>query len=301
MAEIIHDNLETHSRKNVSVGVIISIFASFLIGMSFIIKKYGLAHAEKKGRRASDGGFGYLKDPVWWIGMLFMSTGEILNFVAYMFAPAVIIAPIGAISILTSILLGVLVLKENFRKAQGFGCILIVIGTTILLFISPEIDDMYVLYVFFVFVSVSTLIRLVNTARYSRSLIPYILICSILCTLTISSCKGISVLISHARFEQIYSDDWRLFFIFSIQLIVSIIIQIIYLNKVLDIHSSVKVTPVYYTFFTLFVTAFNSLMYPNTTGKTASFVWGTIIALILTNVGVFITQRYSGSDATVRA
>jgi hypothetical protein len=40
------------------------------IGSSFIIKKKGLIRLSRIGKRASAGGFGYLKDIVWWFGLL---------------------------------------------------------------------------------------------------------------------------------------------------------------------------------------------------------------------------------------
>lgn len=46
------------------------------------------------------GGYGYLKEPVWWSGMLTMAGGEVFNFVAYGFAPAMLVTPLGALSII---------------------------------------------------------------------------------------------------------------------------------------------------------------------------------------------------------
>lgn len=46
------------------------IFLSVFIGSSFIIKKKGLIRLSRIGKRAGAGGFGYLKDIVWWFGLL---------------------------------------------------------------------------------------------------------------------------------------------------------------------------------------------------------------------------------------
>lgn len=43
---------------------------SVFIGSSFIIKKKGLIRLSRIGKRAGAGGFGYLKDVVWWFGLL---------------------------------------------------------------------------------------------------------------------------------------------------------------------------------------------------------------------------------------
>lgn len=46
------------------------------------------------------GGFGYLREPIWWAGLLSMVVGELANFAAYAFAPAVLVTPLGALSII---------------------------------------------------------------------------------------------------------------------------------------------------------------------------------------------------------
>lgn len=45
-------------------------FPLVFIGSSFIIKKKGLIRLSRIGKRAGAGGFGYLKDVVWWAGLL---------------------------------------------------------------------------------------------------------------------------------------------------------------------------------------------------------------------------------------
>lgn len=52
------------------------------------------------GYHAGSGGFSYLKEPTWWAGMLLMIVGEAANFAAYAFAPAILVTPLGALSII---------------------------------------------------------------------------------------------------------------------------------------------------------------------------------------------------------
>lgn len=63
------------------IGVTLAILSSFFIGSSFILKKKTLIKLvqqkeadsvgeQSKGRRAADGGHGYLKDWLWWAGFL---------------------------------------------------------------------------------------------------------------------------------------------------------------------------------------------------------------------------------------
>lgn len=67
--------LSLYHQKEFYIGLILAVSSSIFIGSSFIIKKKGLLRLSKKGSvRASAGGFGYLKDYVWWAGLLSSKT-----------------------------------------------------------------------------------------------------------------------------------------------------------------------------------------------------------------------------------
>lgn len=55
--------------------------------------------------RAGQGGHAYLKEWLWWAGLLSMGAGEVANFAAYAFAPATLVTPLGALSVLVSAIL----------------------------------------------------------------------------------------------------------------------------------------------------------------------------------------------------
>ncbi|XP_020601291.1 magnesium transporter NIPA2-like [Orbicella faveolata] len=82
-------------------GLGLAISSSVFIGTSFIIKKKGLLKVTRSsGTRAGQGGYAYLKEWLWWSGMITMIVGEIANFTAYAFAPAILVTPLGALSVL---------------------------------------------------------------------------------------------------------------------------------------------------------------------------------------------------------
>lgn len=118
-------------------GLALACSSAVFIGSSFIIKKKGLRVAGANGVRAGVdwlqnnvadaeyrwkavlrnadaldnyilthlchtgiGGYSYLMEPLWWAGMLTMIVGEIANFAAYAFAPAILVTPLGALSII---------------------------------------------------------------------------------------------------------------------------------------------------------------------------------------------------------
>jgi hypothetical protein len=109
-------------------GLVLAVSSSIFIGASFIVKKKGLRAAGATGIRAGltpgravvtvvmhghdklsrvyfaynagSGGYSYLSKPLWWAGMVTMIVGEIANFAAYAFAPAILVTPLGALSII---------------------------------------------------------------------------------------------------------------------------------------------------------------------------------------------------------
>lgn len=59
------------SNTDFYIGVGLAIFSCFFIGSSFIIKKKALIRLSRYGEvRASAGGFGYLREWIWWAGLL---------------------------------------------------------------------------------------------------------------------------------------------------------------------------------------------------------------------------------------
>lgn len=82
------------------MGLVLAVSSSVFIGSSFILKKKGLKRAAANGTRAGFGGYTYLLEPLWWVGLVTMTFGEIANFVAYVYAPAVLVTPLGALSII---------------------------------------------------------------------------------------------------------------------------------------------------------------------------------------------------------
>eukprot|EP00850_Spirogloea_muscicola_P013973 SM000097S24826 [mRNA] locus=s97:420044:422624:- [translate_table: standard] len=119
-------------------GLVLAVSSSLFIGASFIVKKKGLRKAGTTGLRAGHGGFSYLSEPLWWAGMLSMIMGEVANFAAYAFAPAILVTPLGALSIIISAVLAHIMLKEKLHWLGVLGCALCVVGSTVIVLHAPE-------------------------------------------------------------------------------------------------------------------------------------------------------------------
>ncbi|URD78707.1 hypothetical protein MUK42_18569 [Musa troglodytarum] len=122
-------------------GLVLAMSSSIFIGSSFIVKKKGLKRAGAYGVSAGSGGFSYLYEPLWWAGMLTMILGEAANFAAYAFAPAILVTPLGALSIIVSAVLAHFMLNEKLHIFGVLGCVLCVVGSTSIVLHAPIEKD----------------------------------------------------------------------------------------------------------------------------------------------------------------
>lgn len=62
---------KTYNSTEFYVGLGLAVSSSFFIGSSFIIKKKALLRFSRiGGLRAGSGGYGYLKEWMWWTGLV---------------------------------------------------------------------------------------------------------------------------------------------------------------------------------------------------------------------------------------
>ena len=121
------------------IGLGLALSSSAFIGGSFVLTRLALQRAGAKGNtRAGAGGFGYMREPLWWFAMLTMLVGELANFSAYAYAPAVLVTPLGAISIITTAILADRLLGERLHVVGMWGCISCIIGSIVLVSASPQ-------------------------------------------------------------------------------------------------------------------------------------------------------------------
>ncbi|KAL6315455.1 hypothetical protein AAG906_000747 [Vitis piasezkii] len=229
-------------------GLVLALSSSFFIGASFIVKKKGLKKAGASGVRAGVGGYSYLYEPLWWAGMITMIVGEIANFAAYAFAPAILVTPLGAL------------------KAAHFGilgCVLCVVGSTTIVLHAPqergiesvkEVWDLatepaFLFYAALVIAAVFILIVHFIPLYGQTHIMVYIGVCSLVGSLSVMSVKalGIALKLTFSGMNQlIYPQTWA----FTIVVITCVITQMNYLNKALDTFNTAVVSPIYYAMFT---------------------------------------------------
>lgn len=70
----------------------------------------------------------YLRSPYWWLGQVLISLGEMGNFLAYGFAPASIVSPIGVVALISNCIIAPMLFNETFRQRDFWGVAIAVGG-----------------------------------------------------------------------------------------------------------------------------------------------------------------------------
>lgn len=73
----------------------------------------------------------YLRSPYWWGGIVLMTVGEAGNFLAYGFAPASIVSPLGVVALVSNCIIAPCMLKERFRLRDFWGVVVAVAGAVV--------------------------------------------------------------------------------------------------------------------------------------------------------------------------
>ncbi|XP_059453440.1 probable magnesium transporter NIPA4 [Corylus avellana] len=256
------DSYKGMSSDNIK-GLVLALSSSIFIGASFIVKKKGLKKAGASGVRAGVGGYSYLYEPLWWVGMITMIVGEIANFAAYAFAPAILVTPLGALSIIISAALARVILREKLHIFGVLGCALCVVGSTTIVLHAPqereiesvtEVWDLatepaFLLYASLVIAAVFIIIIYFMPQYGQTHIMVYIGVCSLVGSLSVMSVKalGIALKLTFSGMNQlVYPQTWA----FTVVVITCVITQMNYLNKALDTFNTAVVSPIYYVMFT---------------------------------------------------
>ncbi|RVD88689.1 uncharacterized protein DFL_002865 [Arthrobotrys flagrans] len=246
-----------------AVGVALAIASGVFIGVSYVLKKKGLLQANLKDNAKPGEGVGYLKNAWWWAGMILMIIGEICNFTAYAFVDAILVTPLGALSVVITAILSSIFLKERLSFVGKAGCFVCVVGSIIIAINAPEqsavsdIQDMkrYILapgflsYAGVVILGCLFVIFWVGPRYGEKSMLVYLSVCSLIGGLSVVATQGLGAAVVAQAGGKPQFNQWFLY-VLLIFVIVTLLTEIYYLNKALNLFNAALVTPTYYVIFT---------------------------------------------------
>jgi drug/metabolite transporter (DMT)-like permease len=226
------------------IGIILAIASGLFIGVSFVLKKHGLLKANEKYNEEAGEGYGYLKNWYWWTGMTLMIIGEICNFVAYGFVDAILVTPMGALSVVICAILSAIFLKERLSFVGKVGCFNCIIGSVVIVINAPtqsavaNIQDMKRLVIAPGFLSyagvviiASVIIALWLGPKYGKkSMMVYLSICSLVGGLSVVATQGLgAAIIAAIGGKSGQFTEW-FFYVLLVFVISTLLTEIIYLN-----------------------------------------------------------------------
>lgn len=226
-----------------AIGVSLAVASGVFIGVSFVLKKIGLLKANVKYNEEAGEGYGYLRNFWWWTGMILMIVGEICNFVAYAFVDAILVTPLGALSVVITTILSAIFLKERLSFVGKVGCFTCILGSVVIAMNAPEqssvnnIQDMkaYVITPGFLTYAGVIVVGAIFTAvwagpRYGKkSMFVYISICSTIGGLSVVATQGLgSAILAQINGESQFK-EWFLY-VLLVFVVTTLLTEIIYLN-----------------------------------------------------------------------
>jgi len=116
----------------VVVGLIIGIIAYIMLYLGKGIQKYAIEGLKiDKSIKSKHSG-------IWILGLILTSTYMFIQWIALLFAPINIVAPLGGIGLIVLLLFSYYILHEEIYNIQIVGVILIIIGTTLVTIFNPN-------------------------------------------------------------------------------------------------------------------------------------------------------------------
>ena len=226
-----------------AVGIGLAVGSGAFIGTSFVLKKVGLLKANAKYNEVAGEGYGYLRNFYWWSGMILMIVGEICNFVAYAFTDAILVTPLGALSVVITTVLSAIFLKERLSVVGKVACFLCIVGSVVIVLNAPETSSVanaeemqdFVITPGFLSYTGVIIVGSVITAFYvgprwgNKNMLVYLSICSWIGGLSVVCTQGLGAAIIAWISGKPEYKSW-FFWVLFVFVICTLLVEIIYLN-----------------------------------------------------------------------
>ena len=257
----------------------------------------------------------FARIPWWWVGMLGIVGGEVGNLIAYGYAPASIVTPIGSIGVVTNVILTTFVLKERLtlRILVGVGLVIAGIAMTVIfaplsmIFVGSSNLWTDVLFrpnfaIYLAWMAVMLLILYPLSRKYGeKTVVIYVAMCAVFGSFSIVCAKTFSTMIKNAiefGVETELLSPWP--YGVLVMMVVTCFLAMRYVNTAMMAFGNSQVVPVYFALFTVAGVGAAAFVYHEfqcmeTTGKAVAFFLGILVAI----VGVFMVSTGGGNSTQV--
>lgn len=249
----------------------------------------------------------YLRSPIWWAGIAMMTIGEAGNFLAYGFAPASIVSPMGVVALVSNCLIAPWLLHEKFRWRDGVGVVVAVAGcVTVVMSASdsnPKLDPDSIWHLitrweFETYLGITVfliIILCVASNKFGeRTILIDLGLVGLFGGYTALSTKGVASLLSNTIWRVV---TFPITYLLVAVLVGTAVMQIKYVNRALQRFNATMVIPTQFVMFTLSVIIGSAVLYRDfertTTEQAFKFVGG----CALTFLGVYFITSGRNDDS----
>lgn len=250
----------------------------------------------------------FLRSRLWWLGLGLMTLGELGNFLSYGFAPASLVAPLGAVALLSNVIISPILLKEHFRPSDLGGIALAIVGAVTVVFSSKQNDPTltpdqllqailrteFIVYVCIVVALIALLVWASSTSWGDRYIMVDVGVCALFGGFTVLSTKGLSSFLSQGK-------PWMLLrypitYGLIVVLVGTALAQITYLNRALQRFDSREVIPTQFVMFTISAITGSAILYQDFANMDVHRLINFLFGCLTTFAGVFFLTRSKAEE-----
>jgi hypothetical protein len=236
-----------------------------------------------------------------------MCLGEIGNFMAYGFAPASIVSPLGVVALISNCVIAPIMLKEKFRQRDAWGVLIAIAGAVVVVLSASSSEekigphDIWVMitrweFELYLGLTACLIIALMWVSHMygSRTILIDVGLVALFGGYTALSTKGVSSLLSFTLWHVI---TFPITYLLVFVLVFSALMQIRYINRALQRFDSTQVIPTQFVLFTLSVIVGSAVLYRDFENYTAERASKFVSGCLMTFLGVyFITSGRVRAD-----
>lgn len=288
------------------IGTLLAIFGNLLVSISLAVQK--LSHVTLAGTNDPRA---FYRTKTWWCGFVLACLGESANFTSYAFAPLCLVAPLNAVSILASSILGFIFLREKlkakeFAKRYGLsflGCILTIGGTFLFVSFGPNSHEKLdahtvvqhiVAWPVILYMFLGTITFCISLYFYKRRgynyLVIILLLVALLGSVTVVTVKAVSAMLV-LTIEGSMQLEYPIFYVMFVCMCASVVFQARFLSQACALYDSCLIASVNYIISTFFAILAGSVFYEELENEDilhiSMFLLGTAICFL----GAFLITR----------
>uniref|UniRef100_A0A1A7Y5L9 NIPA-like domain containing 3 n=1 Tax=Iconisemion striatum TaxID=60296 RepID=A0A1A7Y5L9_9TELE len=288
------------------IGTLLAIFGNLIVSISLSIQKYShVTLAVTKEQRS------FYQTKTWWFGFVFICVGEGANFVSYAFAPLAVLAPLNAVSVLTSSILGFLFLREKYKPkefAKNYGLsflgyIFTIGGTYLFVSFGPNPHEKLqaenivthivgwpvLLYLLLEIITFCLLLYFYkqHSANYLVIILLLVALLGSVTVITVKAVAGMLVLTLEGTMQLSYP----IFSVMFVCMVASVVFQARFLSQASRLHDSSLVACVNYILSTTFAVIAGAVFYLEFNNEDVLHVCMFVLGSALCFLGVFLMTK----------